>query len=137
MTRAPIRWGLLPLVFAGGALGVGLRAGLLLSFPPGFTFTALVATIGVNAVGSALLGFIVAGLGDTHPRRRAFLGTGVMGGFTTYSGFAVLLGELTGSGLVLYAALFAGAALLAAGVGAILGLQAGAALARRRQGSVA
>lgn len=133
MTRAPIRWGLLPLVFAGGALGVGLRAGLMLTLPPGFTFTALMATIGVNAVGSFLLGIIVAGLGDVHPRRRAFLGTGVMGGFTTYSGFATLLGQLTSAGLIVYAALFAAVALLAAGAGAILGLQLGTRIARRRQ----
>ncbi|MBO3662891.1 fluoride efflux transporter FluC [Microbacterium stercoris] len=130
--RAPIRWGLLPLVFAGGVLGVALRAALTLPMQGGFTFGLLVATIGINAVGSGLLGFLVAGLGDAHPRRRAFLGTGVMGGFTTYSGFAVLLGELAQAGLILYAALFAALALLSAGAGAILGLQAGAKLARRR-----
>lgn len=130
--RVPIRWGLLPWVCAGGAVGVALRAALLLPFEGGFSFGALIATIGINALGSGLLGFVVGALGDGHPQRRAFLGTGVMGGFTTYSGFAVLQAELVQVGLVVYAALFAGLALLAAGTAAILGLQAGAALARRR-----
>jgi CrcB protein len=132
MTRAPIRWGLLPWVLAGGALGVALRAALLLPLPGGFSFGVLLATIGINAVGSGLLGFVVGALGDAHPERRAFLGTGVMGGFTTYSGFAVLQAQLVQAGLVAYAALFAGLALLAAGLAAILGLQAGTAVARRR-----
>ncbi|WP_345752294.1 fluoride efflux transporter FluC [Microbacterium rhizophilus] len=130
--RAPIRWGLLPLVMVGGALGVALRAGMLLPFPGGFSFGILTATIGINAVGSGLLGFVVGALGSRHPRRRAFLGTGVMGGFTTYSGFAVLQGELVQAGLVVYAVLLAGLALLVASVAAILGLQTGTALERRR-----
>jgi CrcB protein len=126
-----IPWRLLPLVVAGGVVGVALRQMLLLPFAGGLSFGALVGTIAVNALGSGALGFVVGRVGDRSPARRAFLGAGVLGGFTTYSGFAVLLAELTRHGLVVHAALFAAVALLAAAAAAILGLQAGGALARR------
>ncbi|GAB3274537.1 fluoride efflux transporter FluC [Microbacterium lacusdiani] len=131
MTRAPIRWGLLPLVVAGGALGVALRQALLLPFEGGFSFTVLVATIAVNAVGSGLLGFVVGRVGSTGPRRRAFLGTGVLGGFTTYSGFAVAEAQLLQAQLVGHVVAFAIAALLVASAAAWAGLAAGVALARK------
>lgn len=126
-----IPWKLLPLVVAGGVVGVALRQALLLPFGGGLSFGPLVATIVVNAIGSGALGFVVGRVGNRSPARRAFLGTGLLGGFTTYSGFAVLLAQFTSLGLVVLSLLFAGVALLAAGVAAILGLQAGTALARR------
>ncbi|MER7797391.1 CrcB family protein [Microbacterium sp. NPDC096154] len=131
MGLAPIRWGLLPLVVAGGVVGVALRQALLLPFAGGFSFGALAATAAVNAAGSGLLGFVVGRVADRSPRRRAFLGAGVLGGFTTYSGFAVMLAQLTGAGLVVHAVLAAGVGLLAASVAAIAGLRAGGAAARR------
>jgi len=134
VTRAPIRWGLLPLVVAGGALGVALRqALLLLPFEGGFSFSALAATIVINTIGAGLLGLVVGRIGSTGPRRRAFLGTGMLGGFTTYSGFAVAEAQLLQAQLVVHAVAFAIVALLAAAAAAWGGLAAGVALARKAE----
>lgn len=133
MTRAPIRWGLLPLVVAGGALGVALRQALLLPFEGGFSFTVLVATIVINTVGAGLLGVVVGRVGGRSPVRRAFLGTGVLGGFTTYSGFAVAEAQLLQAQLVGHVVAFAIAALLVASAAAWAGLAAGVALARKAE----
>src|SRR5258705_13291379 len=74
----------------GGALGTGARyllsVWLLRALGPAFPF----GTLAVNVIGSFLLGVIMqAGLDTTvlSPTARAVLGTGVMGGFTTYSTF--------------------------------------------------
>ena len=47
-------------------------------------------------------------LGDGHPFARAFLGTGVLGGFTTYSAFAVQTALLLGAAPVAGVALAVG-----------------------------
>ena len=83
-------WRSLALVIAGGAIGVALRA--LIVAPLGTDGHPLVvplATLAINLVGSFLLGAVVGRLGDRHPRVRTFFGSGVLGGFTTYSAFAV------------------------------------------------
>lgn len=46
------------------------------------------ATLVVNVVGALLLGVLAARLPSTSDAR-VFLGTGILGGFTTYSAFAV------------------------------------------------
>ena len=74
------------LVAAGGALGSLARAGVGVTLPhePGSWGWA---TLLVNAVGAALLMALLARRpGD---RVRLALGTGALGGFTTFSGFAV------------------------------------------------
>lgn len=137
--RSPIRWGLFPLVVAGGAVGVAVRE--LLTFGLGQPLSAAPAIAGINVVGSGLLGVLVGWAGD-RPRLRAFLGAGVLGGFTSYSAlapllaFAVLspLASADGPSLVLLAVTLAGgmAALVAVPlVVAALGFSAGARLARR------
>ena len=74
----------------GGALGTAARyllsVGLLRALGPAFPY----GTLAVNVIGSFLLGVIMqAGLDTTvlSPTARVVLGTGVMGGFTTYSTF--------------------------------------------------
>jgi fluoride exporter len=74
----------------GGALGTAARyllsVWLLRALGPAFPY----GTLAVNVIGSFLLGAIMqAGLDTTllSPTTRAMLGTGVMGGFTTYSTF--------------------------------------------------
>ena len=74
----------------GGALGTAARylvsVWLLRALGPAFPY----GTLAVNVIGSFLLGAIMqAGLDTTllPPTTRAVLGTGVMGGFTTYSTF--------------------------------------------------
>lgn len=78
------------LVVIGGAIGVSARAALTL--PAEAADSPLVVpavTLAVNLVGALLLGVLLGALGDRLPRLRAFAGTGVLGGFTTYSAFAV------------------------------------------------
>jgi CrcB protein len=74
----------------GGALGTAARylvsVWLLRALGPAFPY----GTLAVNVIGSFLLGAIMqAGLDTTllSPTTRAVLGTGLMGGFTTYSTF--------------------------------------------------
>ena len=78
---------LLPAVAAAGALGALARAGLGEAVPvaPG---RLPVATLAVNLLGCLLLGLLVARCRDGH-WARPVLGTGLLGGFTTWSALAV------------------------------------------------
>jgi fluoride exporter len=86
------------LVMLGGAIGAGARhlvgRALLHALGPDYPFGTLV----VNCGGGLLMG-LLAGWLARHPSAegaRAFLATGVLGGFTTFSAFsldAVLLAE--------------------------------------------
>lgn len=78
------------LAVVGGAVGVAARALMTVPFADG-AHPLLVPgiTAVINIAGSFLLGLVVGGLDGRHPRLRVFLGTGVLGGFTTYSAFAV------------------------------------------------
>lgn len=88
-----VRWGLLPLVVAGGALGVLARHALTAgSDDPVLGLPLLML---VNVTGSGLLGVLVGWAGD-RPRLRAFLGAGVLGGFTSYSALAPAMALLAG-----------------------------------------
>jgi len=80
----------LVLVMLGGAVGVALRALLVVPLSVGtHPLVVPAVTLVINIVGSLLLGVIVGVLDDRRPLLRLFLGTGMMGGFTTYSAFAV------------------------------------------------
>jgi len=76
---------------AGGVLGALARWAVGLAAPtaPGaFPW----ATLGINVLGSLLMGVVVALVVErpgAHPLLRPFLGVGVLGGFTTFSTFAV------------------------------------------------
>lgn len=84
-------------VFAGGALGVAARAALILPLADAADpFLVPLVTVGINGAGSLLLGVIVGVLAGRHSTARAFFGTGLMGGFTTYSAFATQTGALFG-----------------------------------------
>lgn len=73
---------LFALVAIGGVLGSVARYGMS-EVEPG-----LAITLAINVVGSFLLGMLVA-LRPHGRWSRPFLGTGVLGGFTTMSTFAV------------------------------------------------
>ena len=80
---------LLPLVFAGGAIGTTLRYSieiLLGTLPQG----QLLVTSFVNLLGAALLGFVNAHKFFASPKQQSFWGVGLLGGFTTMSGLAVI-----------------------------------------------
>lgn len=61
---------------------------------------SLVGTLFVNVLGSAALGLLHAHTGDA--RLRVLLGTGVLGGFTTFSTFVMDANELGPVGSVAY-----------------------------------
>ncbi|WP_240482409.1 FluC/FEX family fluoride channel [Microbacterium sediminis] len=89
----PVRWGLLPLVVAGGAIGVAARYGATAGNDDPLLGLPMIML--VNVLGSGLLGLVVGWAGD-RPRTRAFLGTGVLGGFTSYSALAPAMALLAG-----------------------------------------
>lgn len=89
-----------------------------------------VATLTVNLVGSFLLGLLVGWLGDkVAPGLRLAMFTGLLGGFTTFSTFALETSVLMRSGESASAVVYLVVS-VAAGVGlAAVGLLAGESLA--------
>jgi CrcB protein len=69
-----------PLVFAGGAIGAVLRV-LALALP--LDWSGPFALLAVNVLGAFLLGLVTASI--RHEAVRLLLGTGLLGGFTSYS----------------------------------------------------
>ena len=114
----------LALVAAGGCAGTLVRAALERAWPasPGHL---PVTTLALNIVGALALGLLLGALGESHPRLRLALGTGVLGGLTTHSTFILESHRLLTSGgdgghPVLGAAYLVGsmvAGLVAAGLG--------------------
>ena len=94
MTRFPVLLGACAL---GGALGSLARWGLTQAWPAGVGQWPW-ATFVVNAVGCLLLGLLLGSPSGQDPVRRAFLGAGVLGGFTTFSTYAVQVKVLTDDG---------------------------------------
>jgi CrcB protein len=112
-------------VVLGGAVGAALRASLVL--PLEIADSGLVVpavTLAINVTGSFLLGALVGWAGVRHSLFRAFAGTGVLGGFTTYSAFAVQLVELGGTAPVVSLAL-AAVSLFGGALAAAIGLRVG------------
>jgi len=113
------------LVAGGGAVGSWLR------FATGRAWSAMIgpvaagafpyATLTVNVVGSALMGVLIGWLarhtegGETW---RLLLGVGVLGGYTTFSSFALEFALFVERGQLALAALYVGVSLLA-GFGAL------------------
>lgn len=114
-------------VVVGGALGVLARAAIIAPIEDADAVPWV--TLAINSVGSLLLGVVVGWLDARHPLARVFLGTGVLGGFTTYSAFAV---ETALWVTTPYLAIGLAAASVTAGVvGAIVGLFIGRRIADR------
>jgi CrcB protein len=87
-----LSWPDIGLVAAGGTVGTGLRYLITTAIP---TRAGLpVATLGINIVGAFLLGALLELLADRgiraalSRRLRLLIGTGGLGGFTTYSALA-------------------------------------------------
>ena len=102
----------------GGAVGV-LARGLIIA-PVVDPAAVPWVTLAINGVGSLLLGVIVGWLDDRRPLALVFLGTGVMGGFTTYSAFAVATALWVSTPWL--AAGLAAASIVAGVLGAVVGL---------------
>ncbi|WP_081683878.1 Fluc/FEX family fluoride channel [Granulicoccus phenolivorans] len=119
----------LTLVFVGGSVGVAIREALSLVFPPvpgGIPWVVLA----INVTGAFLLGFLLDALARSGPdaghrrRLRLLLGTGLLGGYTTYSGLATdtatLLGGSTPAAGPAYALATVLLGALATGLGIVL-----------------
>ena len=88
-----LHWRSVLLVFVGGAIGTTVRY-LLSAAVPTVAGIPLI-TLVINVTGAFVLGWLLEALAlrgpDAGPRRdlRLFAGTGILGGYTTYSSFAV------------------------------------------------
>jgi fluoride exporter len=90
---------LLGAVAVGGVLGSEARYGLSVAFPDesGVPWT----TLAINVAGSLLLGALMVAVqrwGSRLPLLRPFAGVGVLGGFTTFSAYAVGVQRLLAGG---------------------------------------
>ena len=108
----------------GGALGALARWGVATALPRspgGWPW----ATLLVNLTGCLLMGALVAVLTARSPEptwARPFLAVGVLGGYTTYSAFAVEVVELVEAGAPVLAAGY----VLVSVLGGVLAVAAGA-----------
>lgn len=125
----------LGLVALGGAVGTGIREALALTWPApagGLPVTILL----INLVGAFVLGALLEALalrGPDEGRRRGIrllVGTGVLGGFTTYSALATDAAVLTGSALGVALA-YAALSIVVGAVASLAGIAVGGALHRR------
>ncbi|MFJ2090684.1 fluoride efflux transporter CrcB [Streptomyces sp. NPDC087901] len=103
-------------VALGGAVGASARYGAALLWPTAtgtFPWTTLV----VNVVGCAVIGVfmvVITEAWSVHRLVRPFFGTGVLGGFTTFSTYAVDIERLVDGGRVRTGLVYLGLTLLAA-----------------------
>lgn len=128
------------LVFFGGAIGTALRLGLMLFLPPARQIP--IAIFIANIVGAFMLGLLFTFFSDPNrsseaqQKIRLLFGTGVLGGFTTYSALAVdsalLLGG--GGGGMLAGAFYAAGTVILGGLATWLGIAAGARSLERKRG---
>ncbi|MET9609677.1 CrcB family protein [Streptomyces sp. NPDC006512] len=128
--RTEPRGRVLAAVAAGGVAGACARygAGLLWPARPGaFPWT----TFWINVVGCALIGVLMALIAEggrtAHPLVRPFAGTGVLGGFTTFSAYALDVSRLLDEDAAAVALAYAGLTV----AGALAAVWAGASATRR------
>jgi fluoride exporter len=116
-------------VAAGGAIGSVARLLLTALIQTKSGSELPIGTLVVNITGSLLLGFLIQyalATPETSPEFRAFLTTGLCGGYTTFSTFSYETAALVQDGDYRRAALYV---ILSVGV-SLLGTFAGFALAR-------
>jgi CrcB protein len=139
-------------VFIGGCLGTLCRYLLSIAIPPvllphsapisgWFLGGFPIATMLVNLVGAFLLGVLLSGIarrGAESPRGRALrllIGTGFMGGFTTYSSLAVETVGLGAASHPWYSVGYALATLIVGLAASLAGIALGSVLSRPRASS--
>ncbi len=132
--------GFAALVGLGSMVGTLIRASIEQGFA-GAAATWPWPTFVINVAGSVVLGGLLEALGrlgqDTGWRRVVRLGggTGVIGGFTTYSTYVLEIDQLARSGELLLAVLYAAVSLVTGVVAAAIGLAVASALIDRRSPS--
>ncbi len=129
---------LLGLITLGGAVGTSTRAVIenaVPSSPGGWPW----ATFGINVTGAFVLGLLLEVLARTGPDRgwrrrvRLTVGTGFLGGYTTYSTFAVEATGLTKDAPHVLGILYAVASVVLGVLAAALGYLLATRLAGRRR----
>ncbi|WP_374008810.1 CrcB family protein [Leifsonia sp. LS-T14] len=124
------------LVFVGGAIGTAVRYLLALSVPP-IAGVPLITFL-INVTGAFVLGWLLQSLAlrgpDEGARRdlRLFAGTGILGGYTTYSSLAVDTDGLIAAQSVGLSILYAGATIVVGAAASVAGIAVASAVARRR-----
>jgi CrcB protein len=121
-----MRASILAVIAAGGVIGACARYGASLLWPTvpgGFPWT----TFWINVIGCALMGVLMTVIGDRTTLLRPFLGTGILGGFTTFSTYAVDARHLFDGGRAGLALLY----LLGTLAAALVAVWSSAALTRR------
>lgn len=114
------------------AIGVGGGIGSIARYGIGQLDPATIdglpaATLAINVSGSLLLGLLIGAIaaataaGRRPGLLRPFLGTGVLGGYTTFSTFAVQTNHLPATTAIAYVVLSVLGGLLAAALGARAG----------------
>ncbi|MFE7778249.1 fluoride efflux transporter CrcB [Streptomyces sp. NPDC057445] len=125
-TEGGRKWKVLAAISAGGVIGACARYAVSRAWPSHWgTFT-------VNMVGCLLIGVLMVLVSErrtvTRPLVRPFLGVGVLGGFTTFSAYALDVAELLerhqSGEAVTYAAATVAGALCAVWLGATVTRQA-------------
>jgi CrcB protein len=85
---APVAW-----VFLGGGIGSALRYGVGRAALAGFGLNFPVGTLAVNVIGCFVMGALAEWLAlhgaGVSQDTKLFLTTGILGGFTTFSAFAL------------------------------------------------
>ena len=120
-----LRW--VPLIMLGGALGTAARAGLETALPAASAALPW-TTLAINLIGSYVLGLLLEVLYAAGPDRgtrrgiRLTLGTGILGGFTTYSTFMVETADRLRDGHALIALAYMVGSVLAGLLAAALGI---------------
>jgi CrcB protein len=127
--------GLLAVIAVGGAVGSVGRYAAGLAFPHadgGFPWSTFL----VNLLGSLAMGVLVVwilSMARPHPWLRPFFGVGVLGGWTTFSGYALDIHAMVRAGSVGKALLYLVASLLLGLVAVGIGVTAGERLFGRRR----
>ncbi|MGI8665006.1 MAG: fluoride efflux transporter FluC [Jatrophihabitans sp.] len=119
-------------IAAGGGAGSVLRYAAGRGWPDSGRWLPW-TTLSINLLGSLLLGMLVVAVTELwrpHPLVRPLLGTGVLGGFTTFSTFAVQVRALAAGPALGYLALSVAGGLLAAATGMAPTRRCAATLAR-------
>ena len=127
MTTAPLagQAPALAAVAVGGAAGALGRYGLGLALPHA-SGTLPWATSAVNVTGCLLIGVLIVLVTEwrhPHPLVRPLLGTGVLGGYTTFSTYAVDAHQMLGAGRITAAAAYVVGTLVTAVAATWLGMR--------------
>lgn len=114
--QADVEWLVLAVISVGGVAGALARYGLTEAFPDatvGFAWT----TFGINVSGCLLIGVLMVLLSDVWPTwrlLRPLVGTGVLGGYTTFSTYILDAQQLLAAGAARTALTYLAGTVLAA-----------------------